>query len=185
MALFQNNENVSAESVNYKNMGKDQLIMLLNSQKSDIDVLSRKLNDAAAMVNERNELARQVAQLSSENDALKRKAAELEEKCAAMEKEPEITEVGSIAEMSFRVNRVTEAAQKAADDYLAQIKQMHDVMSREYSVYEINAKQKADAILSKANAEAEQVTKKARSEANAIWNALQTRFDSYVDEKKQ
>ena len=181
MALFQN-ENAAAGTVNYKSMGKDQLIALLQSQKSDLDILNRKLSETAVLAEEKNRLAQQVDSLSAENKALKEKTAEMEEKLSF--RETEFTEVGSIAEMSFRVNGVMEAAQKAADDYLARIKEMYDAMSRDYSVYEQNAKKKADAILQKANAEAEAVTKKARAEANDIWSTLQTRFDSYVADQK-
>ena len=109
----------------------------------------------------------------------------MREQLAAKPKDVEITEVGSIAEMSFRVNGVLEATQKAADDYLAKIKEMYDAMSQDYSVYEINAQQKADAILKNANAEAYALTQNARSEVNDIWSALQTRFDNYVADKKQ
>ncbi|MBR1483940.1 MAG: hypothetical protein IJ598_13385 [Ruminococcus sp.] len=182
MALFQN-ENNPAGGVNYKSMGKDQLIMLLQSQKSDLDVLNRKLSEAAAAVEEKNRLAQLVSSLGAENESLKAQVTELEEKLSV--NDADIKEVGSIAEMSFRVNGVLEAAQRAADDYLAKIKEMYDTMSREYSEYEINAKLKADTLLSNAKAEAESITNNARKEANDIWGALQTRFDSYVADKKQ
>lgn len=221
MALFQkDNINGPAGEINYKGMGKDQLVMLVQSQKSDIDVLNRKLGEAAAAVNEKNRLAQQLAELSAENDSLKTSAENLREKLIAKENElnarenelntkarevesAEITEVGSIAEMSFRVNGVMEAAQKAADDYLARIKEMYDAMSRDYSTYEINAKQKAetilknanleaeaaktkaDAIVSNANREAAVIKQNAHKEANDIWNTLQSRFDNYVAGKKQ
>ena len=83
------------------------------------------------------------------------------------------------------MNGVMEVAQKAADDYLAKIKEMYDAMSQDYSVYEINAKQKADAILKSANEEATAMTQEAREEVNNIWSALQIRFDNYVAGKKQ
>lgn len=182
MALFQK-ENAYTETVNYKSMSKEQLIMLLSAQKSDIDVLTRKLADAGTAVDEKNRLAQQVQALSAENEALKAKNAELEQKTSATE--TEITEIGSIAEMSFRVNGVMDAAQKAADDYVAKIRKMYEEMSQDYSVYEINAQKKAEAILNDANAKAQTITQNARNEANGIWNALQSRFDNYVDGKKQ
>lgn len=194
MALFQN-QNAPESALNYKGMSKDQLIMLLNSQQSDIEILNHKLNSAATAVDEKNRLAQQVASLTAENEALKAQAADLSAKLAAeaeknsapknfSPKETEIKEIGSIAELSFRVNGVMEAAQKAADDYLARIKEMYDEMSKEYSDYEINAKQKADTILRNANAEATVIRQNARTEANDIWNTLQSRFDSYVANKK-
>ena len=182
MALFQN-ENAAAAGVNYKNMGKDQLIMLLQSQKSDIDTLTRKLSEAAAAVEEKNRLTQLTASLSAENQALKAKAADMEKQLAA--RDADITEVGSIAEMAVRVNGVMESAQKAADDYLAKIKEMYDAMSREYTEYELAAKQKADAMLKSAKEEADSITQKARNEANGIWSALQKRLDGFIADQKQ
>lgn len=182
MSLFQN-ENMTDDSINYKSLGKDQLIMLIQSQKSDIDVLSRKLYKADSAVEENTRLEKQVETLSAENESLKAEIAQLEEKLS--HKEPEVTEAGSIAEMSFRVNGVLEAAQKAADDYLAKIKEMHDAMKVEYKVYELKAKEKADSILKNANIEAAAITQNARNEANDIWSTLQTQFNSYIADKKQ
>ncbi|WP_407723561.1 hypothetical protein [Ruminococcus sp. JL13D9] len=92
MALFQK-ENAYTETVNYKSMSKEQLIMLLSAQKSDIDVLTRKLADAGTAVDEKNRLAQQVQALIAENEALKAKNAELEQKTSVAE--TEITEIGS------------------------------------------------------------------------------------------
>ena len=181
MALFQND--ISPEGgIKYKNMGKDQLIMLLQSQKSDIDALNRKLGGYDELAQEKESLAQQAASLTAENESLKAKAAELEEKLSSMN--GNVTQVGSIAEMAVRVNGVMEAAQHAADDYLAKIKEMHDAMKKGYDEYEANAKQKADAVLQKANAEADAIVKNARKEANDIWNTLQTRFNNFVADKK-
>ena len=184
---FTQKDAATNDSLNYKSMGKSELIMLAQTQKSDIDFLNSRLNETKALSEEKNRLAQQVASLSAENELLKAEAADLREQLAAAAKpnDVEITEVGSIAEMSFRVNGVLEATQKAADDYLAKIKEMYDAMSQDYSVYEINAQQKADAILKNANAEAYALTQNARSEVNDIWSALQTRFDNYVADKKQ
>lgn len=182
MALFQN-DIMPEGGMNYKSMGKDQLIMLIQSQKSDIDALNQKLSSYEPLAQEKERLEKQTASLTEENEALKAKVAELEEKLPSLD--TEITEPGSIAEMAVRVNGVMEAAQKAADDYLAKIKEMHDAMKRDYDVYEAVARQKADAILHKANVEAEAVVQNARNEANDIWSTLQTRFNSYVADKKQ
>ena len=157
--------------------------MLIQSQKSDIDALNQKLSSYEPLAQEKERLEKQTASLTEENEALKAKVAELEEKLPSVD--TEITEPGSIAEMAVRVNGVMEAAQKAADDYLAKIKEMHDAMKRDYDVYEAVARQKADAILQKANVEAEAVVQNARNEANDIWSTLQTRFNSYVADKKQ
>lgn len=184
MALFQT-EATSSGGINYKSMGKDQLIMLLQSQKSDIDALNRKLVEASAAVEEKNRLAQMVASLSAENELLKTKAADLELKLSARKPEEDYTEIGSLADKAVHVSGVMQAAQKAADEYLAEIKRMHDTMSREFNEYEFIAKQKADAILKQAQAEADTTTQKARMEANEIWSALQTRLNGYIADKKQ
>lgn len=181
MALFQT-ESMPEGGVNYKNMAKDQLVMLLQSQKSDIEALERKLNEYAPLAEEKERLSQQVEALAAENEALKAKTDEMESRLASMD--TEVTEPGSIAEMAIRVNGVMEAAQKAADDYLAKIKKMHDTMQQDYAVYEMIAKQKADAILQDANTQAEVIVKKARIEADDIWSTLQGRFNNYVDDKK-
>ena len=178
-----NQKDAASDVVNYKSMGKSELIMLVQTQKSDIEFLNNRLSETKALSDERNRLAQQVAELSAEVENLRQKAEQNEQKLSTAE--PEIKEVGSIAELSFRVNGVMEVAQKAADDYLAKIKEMYDAMSQDYSVYEINAKQKADAILKSANEEATAMTQEAREEVNNIWSALQIRFDNYVAGKKQ
>lgn len=184
MALFQK-EHANENSVNYKSMSKDQLISLIKSQKNKIDELNRKLSEASAATSEKNDLEQKVTSLTEENKSLNAKAAELEKKLSdIMDKESEITEIGSIAEMAFRVNGVMDAAQKAADDYLAKIKEMYIAMSQDYSVYEKNAKKKADSILNNANTEADAIKQNARDEANNIWATLQSQFNSFVEDKK-
>lgn len=150
-------------------------------KKSEMDALRRRLEAAAALEAERNRLAQQVAALTAENEALRARAAAPVQSPAA----PAVTEPGSIAEQAFRVNGVMDAAQKAADDYLAKIKEMHDVMSRQYSEYEIRARLKADAIIKNANEEADAIVQKARTEVNALWSALQDKLDGYIAGKKQ
>ena len=181
MALFQT-ESTPEGGINYKNMAKDQLIMLLQSQKSDIDALDRKLSEYAPLAEEKERLSQQVESLTAENEALKAKVAELENRAVTVD--TEVTEPGSIAEMAIRVNGVMEAAQNAADDYLDRIRKMHDTMRQEFDSYELKAKVKADAIIKNANEEAEAIVLKARLEANDIWSTLQGRFNNYVDEKK-
>lgn len=181
MALFQNE--TTAGGVNYKSMSKEQLIMLLQSQKKDLDTLKSKLESNPGFESEKQRLEQQVASLSTENSTLKKEAAERETRFPATS--AAITEPGSIAEMSFRINGVMEVAQKAADDYILEIRKMRDALKQEYSTHEAAAQQKADAIIRNAQAEADSITQKARDEANDIWSSLQTRFNNYISDKKQ
>ena len=212
MALFQNE--TTAGGVNYKSMSKEQLIMLLQSQKKDLDTLKSKLESNPGFESEKQRLEQQVASLSEENGMLKRRLESfpelerekkrLEQQVASLSEENStlkkkaaecearfpttsaaITEPGSIAEMSFRINGVMEVAQKAADDYILEIRKMRDELRQEYSTHEAAAQQKADAIIRNAQAEADSITQKARDEANDIWSSLQTRFNNYISDKKQ
>lgn len=243
MALFQNE--TTAGGVNYKSMSKEQLIMLLQSQKKDLDTLKSKLESNPGFESEKQRLEQQITSLSEENKALNHKLEalpelesekkRLEQQVASLSEEngmlkrrlesfPElerermrleqqvaslstenstlikeaaerearfpatsaaITEPGSIAEMSFRINGVMEVAQKAADDYILEIRKMRDALKQEYSTHEAAAQQKADAIIRNAQAEADSITQKARDEANDIWSSLQTRFNNYISDKKQ
>lgn len=68
------------------------------------------------------ELLELLVQLSSENDALKEENARLREQLE--DRSVALTEAGSIAEASLRLNGVFEAAQRAADDYLNNVKRL-------------------------------------------------------------
>lgn len=177
MALF-HSENTPAEGVNYQQTEKERTVYM---RKSEFDALRRRLDAAAALEAERNRLAQQVAALTAENEALRSRPAAPQRAA-----EPAaVTEPGSIAEQAVKISGVMEAAQTAADEYLAKIKEMHDKMCLKYSEHEVLAQMKADAIIKNANEEAESIVQKARGEANAIWSALQAKFDGYVADKKQ
>lgn len=70
----------------------------------------------------RRELMEMLLEVSKENDALRERVSELEEQLES--REIMLEEAGSIAEASLRINEVFEAAEKAAEQYLANVKRM-------------------------------------------------------------
>ncbi len=66
---------------------------------------------------------------SRENEELKQQLKEVEQKLA--DKELKATEAGSIAEEALRLNGVFEAAEAAAEQYVANIKRQCDVLKEE------------------------------------------------------
>ncbi|MCR5450534.1 MAG: hypothetical protein K6F23_14210 [Solobacterium sp.] len=76
----------------------------------------------------RGDLLEILVDISEENDRLRQENAELKEKLE--EKRLIMNKAGSIAEASLRLNRVFEAVQDAADQYLASIRDIN-IMKRE------------------------------------------------------
>lgn len=61
---------------------------------------------------------------SEENERLKNRVDELTKQLS--DRQMQITDAGSIAEAALRLNGVFEAAQKAADEYLENIRQLNE-----------------------------------------------------------
>ena len=207
MGLFKNN--TTEDTANgYRGLGKDQLIDIIQSQKSENEFLQKKLSEATAAVTasqSQNADPEELNALRAENEQLRRqldemnaefekvgviadRSEELAAELAALKAQPvqpaEPTNPGSIAEMSVQVSGVMTAAQKAADDYLAKIKAMHDEMCQEHSRYELESQQKAEEILKNANAEADAIVAGAKRESNEIWQSLSSVFRKYCGDKE-
>ena len=145
--------------------------------------------EKVGVIADRNEeLTKRNEELTKRNDELTMDNEELTSRLAAkgvQKQEPtEPTNPGSIAEMSFQVNGVMTAAQKAADEYLAKIQAMHDEMSLEHSRYENEAKRKADNIIRSANEEADSILTGAKRESNEIWQSLSSVIRKYCGDKE-
>lgn len=127
----------------------------------------------------KNDLLRLLQECDDENRGLKlenenseRKIRELRSLIEEMEKEKDKqrighTEPGSLAESMIQVNGVMEAAQKAADQYIARIRELEAVKQQE-----------ADKIVETARGRAEQILAQAKAGAQrmkaASTNVLQT-----------
>ena len=210
MGLFKSNTYEDGTN-GYRGLGKDQLIDIIQSQKSENEFLQKKLSEATAAVTasqsqnadpeelnalraENEQLRRQLDEMNAEfekvgviadrNEALAAELAALKAQPAQPAEPTEPTNPGSIAEMSVQVSGVMTAAQKAADDYLAKIKAMHDEMCQEHSRYELESQQKADEILKNANAEADAIVAGAKRESNEIWQSLSSVIRKYCGDKE-
>ena len=107
----------------------------------------RKLN--------RRDLLELLVSQGKERDALQ---AELEEtKTALADRQLHIAEMGSIAEAALMVNGVFDTAQKAADQYLENIKQRSEQTDKHCAQLEQEARQKADQLLQEATLAARQL----------------------------
>lgn len=79
----------------------------------------------------KTDLLELMLEISRENDRLKHKLAIYEK--VVNDNKIEIEESGSIAEAALKINGVFEAAQAAADQYLDNIRRMHDEMETRYN----------------------------------------------------
>ena len=84
----------------------------------------------------REELLELLIQYSEEKEELELRIARLEEKLAEAQKKLEaraiaIDQAGSIAEAALKLNGVFEAAQKAADQYLENVRQVNRAYTME------------------------------------------------------
>ena len=201
MGIFRKKKNEDSD-IKLSKLSKTQLLEILKAQKIEFDELKKNSENTIAELNEKHfsalskaeeEYRESISRMQQENANIR---AELENKIESLELknnklEKSASEVrfkpsepGSVAELAFRVNCVMEVAQKAADDYVADIKKMKSEMDQEYSKYEREAKHKAEKIISQATDEAEKIRSDAQAETENIWQSLQARFDNYCDERK-
>lgn len=121
-------------------------------------------------------------------------SAELEKATEALEsREMKIKEAGTLANASVQIHDVLGAAQRAADDYLANLHWQNDHHLEEAERIINDAKAEAASILLSANKEKnamEQAThakckamlKKAKRESDACWQDLSSKLDSFYKE---
>lgn len=94
-----------------------------------------------------------------ENEALRSK---ISEKNIALEKS------GSIAEAALEINGVFDAAQKAADVYLDNVKKMHIDEEKHYNEAIAKANAEADSIISAARSEADSIISTAKRDSETL-----------------
>lgn len=98
-----------------------------------------------------------------------------------------IASAGSIAEAAIQVNGVFEAAQAAADQYLASVKaataemvQKTDEAQRQREAILQDAKQQADKIVQDAQAQADKILAEAGAQVDARWAEFQKNADALI-----
>ena len=117
----------------------------------------------------RGELLEMLIAQASENEKLKQ---ELEDAQAALQdRSIAIDNAGSIAEASLQLSGVFEAAQNAAEQYLANIQRMNDQQDLIAQKLQGDARKKAAAIV----ADADEYSRKIHEEADAYWQQVVTK----------
>ena len=111
----------------------------------------------------RTELVEIIFALKQSEDQLKAENAELTAKLE--QRQIHLDSAGSIAQAALELNHVFEAAQAAADDYLASVRSVDRDAPQ--------AKAEADQILAQARAEAEQLKAQTKRECDALTEAAE------------
>lgn len=125
----------------------------------------------------RGELLEMLIAQASENEKLKQ---ELEDAQAALQdRSIAIDNAGSIAEASLQLSGVFEAAQNAADQYLANIQRMNDQQDLIAQKLQGDARKKAAAIV----ADADEYSRKIHEEADAYWQQVVTKARALLQDQ--
>lgn len=115
----------------------------------------------------RGELVEIIYALQQEENKLQEDNAALQARLA--DKTIRLEKAGSIAEAALALNQVFEAAQKAADAYLASARQKDAEAQSRADALLAAAQQKADALLAQTQADCEAKQAKAAQETEAQW----------------
>lgn len=125
----------------------------------------------------RGELLEMLIAQASENEKLKQ---ELEDAQAALQdRSIAIDNAGSIAEASLQLSGVFEAAQNAAEQYLANIRRMNDQQDLIAQKLQGDARKKAAAIV----ADADEYSRKIHEEADAYWQQVVTKARALLQDQ--
>jgi len=114
----------------------------------------------------RAELLELLIKLSEENEALSLERDDLKKRLE--DKTLRFQDAGSIAEAALRVNGIFEDAQRAAEQYLENVKHMNGVAQAE-----------ADTLIARAQEKCDEMVVQAKKTADAQWAGLQSRLDAY------
>ena len=126
----------------------------------------------------RTELLEMLITVTKENEDLRaeidRVRSQLDERLITLD------EVGSIAEASLKLNRVFEAAEDAAAQYI------HNVMYHDQICDQLRkkAEDEAEMTLRLAKQKAAEIEETARKQAQAYWDEVSSRLDKYYEEHK-
>lgn len=93
----------------------------------------------------------------------------------------ELQEAGTIAEASFKLNGVFEAAEKAAQQYLENLKELHDREQNIISAKEEEVENRCAAMLNAAQERCDFMKEKTTKECEEMENATKTRCQALED----
>lgn len=101
-----------------------------------------------------------------ENEALQEKLRQAE--AALWDRQIQLDEAGNIAEAALRLSGVFEAAQKASDQYLENIRKMHEETESRCARLEETSRARAEQLEQESKAQAERLVAEAEEKARAL-----------------
>lgn len=139
----------------------------------------------------RKELLQLLLEQTKENEQLQQQLKQAQ--AALQDKTIKIDQAGSLAEASLQLNGVFEAAQAACAQYTDNIANLSQRQEAICAQMETESREKADAIVQKAQQEAEaleqetravcvQMIEKARAESQSYWEAVSQRLTQFSAE---
>ena len=142
-------------------------------RQKDPESLSRK--ELLRLV---GELESRIAALQEENQGLNRRADWLERQRESHLME--LSEAGNMAEASLKVTGVLEAAQKAADIYLENLRELCREKAEESERLLEKARQRSAGMLEAAESQC----RAREQQADAYWDSVSRRLDHFCEENK-
>lgn len=128
----------------------------------------------------RGDLLEMLVTQGEELEAIKAKLTETEERL--QKKELDITEAGSIADASLKLNGVFEAAQAASQQYLDNIKLLSERQQGICEKLEQESREKADALIAETTEKCDEMLAKAKAESQAYWDEVSQRLEAFYNE---
>lgn len=96
-------------------------------------------------------------------------------------REVRIEEAGNLAEAALQVNGVVEAAQKAADQYLTNVKSLNEKTTAKCHQLEADTKKRCDDMELATKQKCESMERETESKINARWSEFTQKVDRYLE----
>lgn len=140
--------------------------IIFKKAKRDIAMTDKEMRrlDRTQLIEIVCQLKREQQRLEEENQQLR---TQLEDRSLCIDK------AGSIAEAALDLSGIFEAAQAAADQYLAMIHKNNSELQAHCDMLIQDAQQRADAILAEAEAQAQRMRQEAQCDVEEKWQRFQ------------
>lgn len=169
-----------------KHLSRANLLEMLIENGEKLEEVEAKLAEAEKRIAEQEEMIQKNTDYIAELDDYRMQTEMLQEKVKAAEeklnnREIDLLESGSIAEASLKINDVFLAAQKAADQYLENVKTQTTKTDIICNAREAESRAKADQMIAEAKRECALMKSKAKIEADGYWNETSKRLKEMVE----
>lgn len=118
-----------------------------------------------------------------ENEELRRQIQQLQDRLE--ERELTMINAGSIAEASMQLNGVFEAAQAAADQYLASVRKLNEEKETYFSKMEEESKSRAEQMLREAEDRCSRMEEESRAKSQQILKETEEKQRAMLEETKK